>query len=644
MKSRRTSRPFLVWSAAILGAVSEVSGQSPLRGEFRVNTFVQRFQVEPAVAYGPSGEFLIAWASYLDPTPGGGSNGRAGLLARGYAANGAPAGPPFLVSEDRGETTPLLIASPEGRFLIVWYSISELSTFSRLYTEGPEPDGPGALIAGGPGTQQAAGGLCALPDGRFAVLTSSIEHASQSQQILVVPLAADGTALGSSVTLAEGHVETNSLFAADLAADQSGSDVLAVWGGDGGDGSGDSVWGRFLGGSLNPLGDAFLINTFTNGHQGPASAASTGNGEFVVVWQSENQDGSLEGIYGQRLSVAEGKVGPEFRVNTQTFSAQRSPSVAADLHGNFVVIWLSVAPGGWDVRGQLYRWTGTPVGSEFRLNTQPLQDSYSRPRVAFGPKGTFVAVWESWDFVDGHSWDISAQRFAASPADEPCLVREGVFLCDTGRTGAEAELAIRFANRTGDVPLIGDFDGDGRAEPCAFRNGRLRCDLDHRGGLAEDSLDLRGVTKSADVPSFGDVSGDGRADLCLRRGNRWHCNTSRRPDTVDLVLSFGLSSDDALMGDVDGDGHADLCVVRGGAFRCDTGRDGGAAEVLIAFGQPGDRALLGDFDGDGRDDPCVLHGTQFLCDTAHDGGAAEGSLSLFSAAGDVPLLANLDGL
>jgi hypothetical protein len=42
----------------------------------------------------------------------------------------------------------------------------------------------------------------------------------------------------------------------------------------------------------------------------------------------------------------------------------------------------------------------------------------------------------------------------------------------------------------GDQPLLGDYDGDGRDDPCVFRQGTLLCDTAHNGGAAEGTLSL----------------------------------------------------------------------------------------------------------------------------------------------------------
>src|SRR5438876_679559 len=83
-------------------------------------------------------------------------------------------------------------------------------------------------------------------------------------------------------------------------------------------------------------------------------------------------------------------VGPEFRVNTYTTGCQGAPSVAADAAGNFVVVWSGgPVPGANDVYGQRFASTGTPLGSEFRINSYTT-NSQGPADVATDTLGNFV--------------------------------------------------------------------------------------------------------------------------------------------------------------------------------------------------------------------------------------------------------------
>lgn len=355
------------------------------------------------------------------------------------------------------------------------------------------------------------------------------------------------------------------------------------------------------------------------------------------MWEGEELGGPYGDIYAQRVSATGEKLGRPFVVNTVRLSAQSDPSVASDRFGNFVVAWQSYDPeigfSGWHLRAQLFRKDGRRVGREIVIPNPGGDNDTWDPTAVFGPNGTFLLHYVA-------TGPVLIRRYAASPADEPCIQTRRGLECDTGRTGGEAELPLALRLYPGDVPLLGDVDGDGRADPCVRRGRRFLCDTDHEDGDFESMVRFG---RPDDVPLFGDVDGNGRAEACVRSGRSFLCDTARNGGRAELAVPFGDKEDLPLLGDLDGDGRDDLCVFRNGLFSCDTRHDGGTADLVIAFGQPGDRPLLGDFDGDGDDDPCVFRSGVFLCDTAHDGGAAEAEL-VFGQAGDRPLLGNLDGL
>ncbi len=147
-----------------------------------------------------------------------------------------------------------------------------------------------------------------------------------------------------------------------------------------------------------------LANTATGGTQDatttglPRAVATDANGNFVVVWASSNatQDGSGYGIYGQRFNAAGAKVGTEFRVNNYTTGDQTQPSVAMDANGNFVVAWTSNGQDGsvFGVYAQRYDASATKIGGEFKVNSTTASDQFT-PIVAMNATGNFVVMWTS---------------------------------------------------------------------------------------------------------------------------------------------------------------------------------------------------------------------------------------------------------
>ena len=52
------------------------------------------------------------------------------------------------------------------------------------------------------------------------------------------------------------------------------------------------------------VGSEFLVNSTTTGNQAYPAAAMDADGDFVIAWQSDGQDGSSYGVYAQRYTAS----------------------------------------------------------------------------------------------------------------------------------------------------------------------------------------------------------------------------------------------------------------------------------------------------------------------------------------------------
>ena len=180
------------------------------------------------------------------------------------------------------------------------------------------------------------------------------------------------------------------------------------------DGNGLGVYGQRYDASAIPVGGEFRINTETAGSQAGGSVTALNDGGFVVTWTSAGQDGDGNGVYGQRFNASASPVGGEFRVNTQTAGSQAESSVTALNDGGFVVTWTSAGQDGDGngVYGQRYNASGAKVGGEFQVNTDTIGNQ-QWSSVAALPDGGFMVTWSSQG-QDGSGWGVYGQRFDAS--------------------------------------------------------------------------------------------------------------------------------------------------------------------------------------------------------------------------------------
>jgi Ca2+-binding RTX toxin-like protein len=150
--------------------------------------------------------------------------------------------------------------------------------------------------------------------------------------------------------------------------------------------------------SANPSTSDFRVNTYISDEQIYPDIAIGSLGNFVITWQSKDQDGDGEGIFARSYNAAATPISPEFRVNTTTQNDQTNPAVAIDDSNNFVVVWSSDQQtggfSGQDVYAQRFNSAGSPLGTEFRVN-RSIQQDQTNPDVASDALGNFIVVYES---------------------------------------------------------------------------------------------------------------------------------------------------------------------------------------------------------------------------------------------------------
>jgi flagellin-like hook-associated protein FlgL len=185
---------------------------------------------------------------------------------------------------------------------------------------------------------------------------------------------------------------------------------LVSWGSDGQDGSSYAVVGRIFDSSGIPIGNEFVINDSKNDEQTNPSLTALPNGGFAATWQSSNQDGSSFGVYAKIYDKDGNVAKPEFLVNTTVAGDQSQPSITSLSNGNIAVTWHSAQDGSqFGIYGQLYTQDGEMVGQEFRINTETT-DLQQDPSVSGLVDGGFIVSWHS-NNQDGDSWGIFGQRY-----------------------------------------------------------------------------------------------------------------------------------------------------------------------------------------------------------------------------------------
>jgi hypothetical protein len=185
-------------------------------------------------------------------------------------------------------------------------------------------------------------------------------------------------------------------------------------------------------------------------------------------------------------------------------------------------------------------------------------------------------------------------------------------LCQSAGGG---DLCLAQFGAATDLPVTGDVDGDGISEVGVFRpaTGQWFFDLDHSGtwnGCGIADLCLAQFGAPGDLPVTGDWDGDGSDEVGVYRQTQWYLDngngvwddpaTSANPDTV--YANFGASNDIPVSGDVNADGVTEIGTFRPatGQWFFDLDHSGswsgcGPDQCLTQFGAPTDIPVTGNW-------------------------------------------------
>jgi hypothetical protein len=250
-----------------------------------------------------------------------------------------------------------------------------------------------------------------------------------------------------------------------VATDAAG-DFVIVWTSDEESGGHRGVFGRLYSSGGLPQGGPFQVNTtMTYDDQAPAVAMAA-DGRFLVVWQSNGQDGSSWGIYGRAYPAAGGQPSGEIPINVTTAGAQHSPAVAylplsAAASERFEVIWQSEGQdgsgtGASGIVGRAFDGAGTALSGELAINL-PATGAHAHPQIASDPSGNFIVAWEG---LTAGGRVVLARRFNAAGT-----ALSGQLMVDPSPTGPEHDPVVA-ANALGQFVVAWDAlgqDGSGTA-------------------------------------------------------------------------------------------------------------------------------------------------------------------------------------
>jgi cysteine-rich repeat protein len=379
--------------------------------EFRANTYTLHDQREPALAVAADGSFVVTWESENQ------DGSYHGVFGQRFDAQGIAQGPEFQINDytAHNQWKQNVAIAADGAFVVVWASHDQDGSNDEVYAKRFAADGTALGAEFRVNTETALGqsspDVAMAEDGGFVVVWDSDEQDGSGWGVFGQRYDPNGAPLGSEFGI--NTYTTGDQFRPGVAMAQDETFVV-IWVSRGQDGSQGGLFGQRFAADGTPMGNEFPVNTYTAGHQGEIAISMAPDGFFVVVWTSDDQDGFNRAIAGRRFSPDTTALGDDFVVNSTTAQAQDSASVAVFADHTFVVVWESEAQDGSGEGsfGQRFDAGGAPVGPEFPLNFYTTQDQ-DEPAVAGAADGRFVSAWQS-DQQDGNGQGVFCQRFTAA--------------------------------------------------------------------------------------------------------------------------------------------------------------------------------------------------------------------------------------
>jgi hypothetical protein len=343
------------------------SSANPLASEFQINVRTAASQIQPRVAGNAAGAFVVVWTDYSS-----GFMDR-DIFARRFNSAGTAVAVEFKVNTYTPSTQnyPAVAISSAGDFTVVWNSSFQdgyrFGVFARTFDSGGTPTAVEFQVATATANDEWFGDVAIFGSRRFFTFGQGANEASRVRARL-----RDASFVGTEVELFSGVKRGGQRAAIDstgrgfIVANGANNPTPTAYGVFGSASQVDggslafgaelpiSAPGYHYGQAVESIDDKFVVswtngndillsvvdldtssasapmqvNTYAAGTQSfpdVTAVDATATGQFVVVWNSRNQDGSSNGVFGRRFSLGTTPVGTP--TNTPTPSVTPTPTV-----------------------------------------------------------------------------------------------------------------------------------------------------------------------------------------------------------------------------------------------------------------------------------------------------------------------------
>jgi hypothetical protein len=454
-------------------------------------------------------------------------------------------------------------------------------------------------------------------------------------------------------------------FVAKISTNASGASsltYLTYFGGNGNDVAEavavDSAQRAYLTGTTGSSPQTFpLLNAFDNVQNNDEAFVAKLNADGTALFYSSFLGGtnaaSSQGGFEEGRGIALDAAGNAYVVGRTsagaTFPAGLIPAFPTNLQGT---AFLTVVEASVSTTTVPRLFTATTFGGNGAFARAVAVDAKGDVYLAGSTTGNLPTTAGAFQpTFNGGPTDGFVAKISVPFPDTIGVFRESAqnFFLRNSNTAGSADITVNFG-LAGDIPLAGDWDGDGDDDVGVFRAAVGQFIL--KKGFSRTCL-LPPCTitlffgQAGDKPIAGDWNGDGIDTVGVARNGQFLLtngpNTNNTTPAVDFTINFGLGTDVPVVGDWDGNGIDTPGVFRDGFFFLTNGINGQnvnntapLVDINAIFGQIGDLPVIGDWDGDGVDTLGVFSNlTNFTLSNRFD---ATGAFNVaFGQTGDRPV-------
>nr|WP_319578612.1 S8 family serine peptidase [uncultured Methanospirillum sp.] len=326
------------------------------------------------------------------------------------------------------------------------------------------------------------------------------------------------------------------------------------------------------------------------------SVAMTDSSDNLVSWS--NYGPTTVDVAAPGLSIYSCKPGSSYQYMSGTSMA--TPHVAG-----LAALMKSVAPlynitqlkkafiKGVDIKDSLYN----KCVSGGRANLYNTLTEY--PNIYWLKNSALNSLLNNVNWGNIGSTPLSGLNFSENTNDD--LILFNGYWQFNNNNDSTTDKQISWGSKS-DIPLLGDYNGDGVSDICLFRPSTGTWFFDYSADSVTDKKFSWG--SSGDSPLSGDFNGDGISDICLFRPSTGMWFFDYSADSVtDKKFLWGSSGDSPLSGDFNGDEISDICLYRPstGMWFFDYSADS-VTDKKFLWGHSSDIPYIGDFNGDNISD------------------------------------------